>query len=94
MFTQTEDLYVFYHHQLVMVLVEDGLVDQVSDVLLISFGEEEHGLRIPLRRAEKTLTLRIFSDAFQYRFHCALEFLKSGVGFGWGGLKTFPGPNT
>ena len=64
-FAQREDLDIFDNHELIMIFVEDCSVDQVTDVLLIAFGEVKHGFCIALRRPSQTLSVRIFTYTFQ-----------------------------
>lgn len=50
MFAKTEDFNIFYNNHLIMVFVEYGIVYDVPNILLITFSEEQHCLRISCRR--------------------------------------------
>lgn len=64
MFAETEDFNVLHNNHLVVALVEDGVVDDVSDVLLVAFCEEQHCLRISGGRIEYSLSVRVLTNAF------------------------------
>ena len=50
-----------------MALVEDGIINNIPNVLLISSSEEKHGLGISIRRAEQPFSGRVFADTFEDR---------------------------
>jgi len=58
---QGKDLNVSHNDQLVMVLVEDGAVDNVPQVLLVALCEEEQRLCVPLRRVQQSLAVGVFA---------------------------------
>ena len=58
---EREHLDILDHHQLVMVLVKHRPVDQVSHVLFVALGEEQHSLGVSLGRASESLSLRVFA---------------------------------
>lgn len=72
---EREDLDILHNDQLVMVLLEDGAVHQIPDILLIALGEEEHGFGVALWSTPQPLPLRILPYAFQDSRDCALQFL-------------------
>ena len=69
--TERKDLDVLDDDELVVVLVEDGAVDQVSDILFVPLCEEHQCLGISLRRLSQALSFRVFTDAFEDGFDCA-----------------------
>ena len=69
MLAQREDLDILHNNELVVVLMEDSTIDNVTHVLLVSFGEEEHGLCISIRRITQSFALRVFSYAFKNSLH-------------------------
>lgn len=70
-----EHLDVLYNNQLIVTLVKDRLVDKVLDILLVSLGEEQHGLSIAIWRGKQTLTVRVLSEALKDGAHCAGQLL-------------------
>lgn len=71
MLAQAKHLNVLHNHQLIMPLMEDRSVHNIPHVLLVSPREEQHGFRIPLRCAQQSLPIRIFTYAFENRLNCA-----------------------
>lgn len=59
-----------------MILVEDSAIDDVAEVLLVTLGEEQHGLGIALRCIQQTLTVRVLAEAFEHRPHSTRELLQ------------------
>lgn len=60
-----EDLDVLDDHELVVVLGENGVVDDRLQVLLVTLGEVEHCLCVARRRVEEALTVGVLADAFK-----------------------------
>jgi hypothetical protein len=69
-FAQAKYINVLDNHHLVVAFVEDSSVDNVTHVLLVALGEEQHRFGIPLRRGQQTLSIRILANALEYRPHC------------------------
>jgi hypothetical protein len=65
MLAEGEDLNVLDDNELIVIFMEDGAIDNVSEVLLIALGKEEHSLGVPLGRLEDTLSVRIFTHTFE-----------------------------
>lgn len=78
---------VLDNDQLVMVLVEDGAVDQVPNVLLVALGEVQHGLGISLGGLTKTFSLGVLSDTFKNGSDSSGQLLNSLVGLLRGRLQ-------
>jgi hypothetical protein len=78
-FAEGKDFNVFDDDQLVVVFVEDGAVDNVAQVLLVTLGEEEHGLGIALGRAQQPFALRVLADALEDGLHGAGQLLQALV---------------
>lgn len=70
-----EDLDVLHDDELVVALVEDGFVDKVLHVLLVSLGEEEHGLCVAVWGGKETLTVWILSQALENSAHSTSQLL-------------------
>jgi len=81
---ETEDLNVLYNDQLVVVLVKDGAVDYVPEILFVAFCEEHHCFCVSLRSAMQTLSVGVFTDAFEKSSNRARQFLKSLRSLLWG----------
>lgn len=76
MFAETKDFDIFHDNHLIMVLVEDGVVDNVSDILLIALCEKQHRLRVSRRRIEDTFSVWVFANTFQYGSDSSSHFLE------------------
>jgi hypothetical protein len=89
-FAHAKDLDVLDHDHLVVVLGEDGLVDNIPEVLLIALSKEHDRLGIPLWGMNKARPIRIFTDAFEYGPH-SLAYRGKSLGAFFGGLvPSFP----
>jgi hypothetical protein len=64
-FAQREDLDVLDNDKLVVVLVEDGAVHNLAQVLLVTLGEEEEGFRIAVGRVAEALAVGILANALE-----------------------------
>jgi hypothetical protein len=64
-----EDLNVFYNDQLIVVLVEDGAIDDAIEVFLVALCEKQHCLCIALRGLQKSFSVGVFSNALQNGSH-------------------------
>lgn len=53
------------HTELVVVLFEDGVVDNLLEILFVAFGKVEHGLCVPQRSVTETLAVRVLANAFE-----------------------------
>lgn len=91
MLTQREHLDVLDNDKFIMVLMEDRPIDQISHVLLVTFGEIEHSLGVSLGGFAQTFSLRILSNALQDRPHSSGQFLNPLFRLFGGGLQTSPG---
>lgn len=49
----------------VVVLLEDGVIDDDTEVLLVAFCEVEHSLCIPGWGVQEAFTVGVFSYAFE-----------------------------
>lgn len=78
---KTEDLDVLDDDHLVVTLLENGVVDDVANVLLVALGEEEHGFGVTSRGVADTGPVRILADALEDGADSGLELLQS-----YGGL--------
>ena len=70
-----EHFNVLYDNQLIVTLVENSFVDEIFDVLLVAFSEEEHGLCVAVWSGEETFAVWVLSEAFEDGAHCASELL-------------------
>ena len=77
MFAQREDLDIFDNDELIVIFVEHSSINQITNVLLIAFSKVEHGFCITLRRPSQTLSVWIFSDAFQDGRYSSFQSLQS-----------------
>ena len=91
-FAKRENVDILDNDQLVVVLVEDGAVDQVPNVLLIALGEVEHGLGISLWGLAKTFSLGILSDTFKNGPDSSGQLLNSLVGLLRGRFQPLSSP--
>jgi hypothetical protein len=73
---QGEDLNVLHYNHLVVVLVEDSAINDVSQILLVALGEEQQGLRIALRCVQQPLTVRVLAQALQHSAYSAGQLLE------------------
>lgn len=64
-FAKREDLNILDYNHLIVSLVKDGIIDNVFDVFLVPFGEEQHGLRITCGRIKNAFPVGVFTDAFE-----------------------------
>lgn len=71
-----EDLNVLDDDELVVVLVENSAINDVPQVLLVAFGEEQHGLCVALRRVEQALAVGILAQTLQHSPHRARQLLQ------------------
>lgn len=76
-FAQREDIDILYNDQLIVVLMKNSSIDQISHVLFIAFCEVEHGLCISLGSFPETLSFWILPDTFENGLHSSGEFLNS-----------------
>lgn len=74
---ERKDLDVLHNDELIMVLVEDGAVDNVKQVLLVSLCEEQHSLRVALWGLEKALTVGVLAQAFENGPNSARQLCKA-----------------
>ena len=65
MLAQRKDLNVSDNDKLIMVFVKDSSIDQITDVLLISFCKVKQSFCVALGRTSQTLSVWIFSYTFQ-----------------------------
>lgn len=72
MFAQGEDLDIFDNDQLIVIFVKHGPIHQITDVLLVALGEEEHGFGISFWRTSKSFPIWIFAYTLEDRLDCAL----------------------
>jgi hypothetical protein len=77
MLTETEYLNILDHHQLIVIFMEHGTVDQIPYVLLVSFCEKHECLRVALRCFAEAFAVRVFADAFEDCFDGPGEFLET-----------------
>jgi hypothetical protein len=89
-FTQRENFDILHNDQLVMVLVENGTIDQIPDILFVALGEVEHSLGITLRGFTETLTLWVFTNTLQNCSHGTGKLLNSGFVLLRGRLQSLP----
>lgn len=81
MLAECKNVDVFDDDELVMILVKDCIIDNVTQVFLVSLCKEHHGLGIALRRAVQALALRIFAKAFKDGTNCAGKLLMTILRF-------------
>lgn len=70
-----EHLDILYDDELVVTFVEDSFVDEVLDVLLVSLGEEEHGLCVAVWSGKETLTVWVLPQALEDSSHSTSQLL-------------------
>lgn len=75
MLAETEDLDVLYDDELIVIFVEDSAINNVPQILFVTFGEVHHSLCIALRRTMKALSFWVFSNAFKQSTDCSGELL-------------------
>lgn len=63
---QREDLNVLDYDKFIMVLVENGTIHNITKVLLISLCEEQQRFRVAFRCVQQTLSIGVFTKAFEY----------------------------
>lgn len=73
---EREDVDITDNDHLLVVLGEDGVVDNVHETLLVSLRHPHKRLRVPLRGTEEALAIGVLSDALQYSPECSGEYLK------------------
>ena len=64
MLAETINLDILHNHQLIVILMEDSAVNDVSQVLLIAFREEHHCLCVSFGSTVQALSIWIFANAF------------------------------
>ena len=84
MFTQTENLYILNNYELIVPLMEDSFVDNVSNVLLVTLGKEEHCSCVTLWCPKQSFAFRILTYTFEnstnstrHLFHARLCLYRS-----------------
>jgi hypothetical protein len=88
MLAQTEDLDILYDDKLIVVFVKDGTINNVSQILLVTFGKVHHGFRITFGRAMETFSFRIFSNTLEQGTDCSGELFLAGCGLFGGRLES------
>ena len=94
MLAQREDLDIFDNYELIMIFVEDGPIDQITDVLLIALCKVKHSFSTALRRPSQTLSVWIFSYAFQNGLYSAFKSLQSLFSLLRCSFQALPSPKT
>lgn len=89
-----KDLNVLDNDHLVVAFLEDGIVDNVLDILLVAAGQEEHGLGIASRGVEDAGAVGVFADAFEDGADGALHLLETNGSLLGGLIETFTGSET
>lgn len=74
---QAEDLNVLDNDHLVVALLEDGIVDNVADVLLVALGKVEHGLGVALGRVDDAGAVGVLADALENGADGGLHLLEA-----------------
>lgn len=69
MLAQTVDLDVLHDDHLAMIFIEQRIVDEVTDLGMISFGQEKQSFGVSLRCALQAMTVWILAHAFEKSFH-------------------------
>ena len=80
MLAHAEDLDILDNDHLAVPLVEDGVVDNVLDVLLVALGEEHEGLGVALGGGQEALPVRVLSDALEDGANRILDLLEARSG--------------
>lgn len=65
MLAQTKDLNVLDNDELIVIFVEDGAIYNVSQILLVSLGEEHHGFCVAFWSTVQSLPVRIFANTLE-----------------------------
>lgn len=73
---QRKYLNVSYNHQFIVVFVKDGSVDDIPQVLLVTLGEEEQCLCVPLGCVQQTLTIWILAQTLKHCPYSARQLLQ------------------
>lgn len=73
---QRKYLNVSYNHQFVVVFMKDGSIDNIPQVLLVTFGEEEQRLCVPLGCVQQALAIRILAQTLEHCPYSARQLLQ------------------
>jgi hypothetical protein len=92
--TQAEDVNVLHNYQLVVVFMKDCAIHNVSQIFLITLGEEHHGLRVSFWCIAETLPVRVFADTFQNCANSISQLALASFGFLGRGIQPLLGANT
>lgn len=80
---KAKDFNVFDNDQLIVILMEHGAINNVSQVLLVTLGKVHHSFCVTLGRTVEPLPLGVLANAFEECANCSREFLlTSGSLFG------------
>ena len=77
-----------------MVFVKHSSIDQVPNILFITFCEEKHSFGISFGCAPQSFSVLILTYAFQYRLDSLLQSLDPFLSFFRSRFETFPCPDT
>jgi len=93
-FTQAKYVDILDNDQLVMILMEDRTVHNVSQILFVSFCEKHHGFGIPFWSIAQSLAIWILADAFKDCPHRVCKFALTLFRFLWCSIKSLFGADT
>ena len=68
---QRKDLNVLHDDELIVVLVEDGAIDNLTQVLLVALCEEQEGFGVAVRSVEQALAVGVLANALEDGAHGA-----------------------
>lgn len=80
---QAGDINVLDDDHLVVILVEDGVVDDIPNVLPVALGEGHDRFGVAFGRVEEARSVWVFADGLEDGLDCVLdlvETLSRGVG--------------
>jgi hypothetical protein len=58
-------LNILHNDQLIMILMEDGTINNIPHILLIPSGEKQHGFCISFWGAEEAFSGRVLADTLE-----------------------------
>jgi hypothetical protein len=91
-FAQAEDFNILHNHQLIMPLMEDCVVNNVSHILLVSLCKEQQSFGISVWCRKKAFAVGVLANAFENSADSAGELLLSREGLFRGFFQAFTGP--
>lgn len=84
MFTQGKHLNILDNNEFVVVLVENGAIDEVPDILFVTLGEIHHGLGVTLWCLPQSFSFWVFSNALEDCSYSACKLLYPFFHLLWG----------